>query len=292
MINFTNNQRYSQRFFNGDWFEEVLAASGTAFDDTGTVVLSGQTEVQGALEALDDALNNLTSPPASGALQIDEVANVSGLSNDFVGSMESIKYPSTNDPTGGFSFTTFASPVDPVTIKMLYAPTTTGQTGTTQFVLEYNIFDQGDDLTPASEFPFSITGSTALVPGDFEEMKQLNFAIPNAQFSGSAPYIVNARLKRNTSGADTFNGDIEVIKVYADGVPGASAGSSPGYTGGNLSVTGDLTIENHLIYQQMGVTVPANSSSAGISGCIAYDNDYVYVCIATNTWRRSDHASF
>lgn len=32
---------------------------------------------------------------------------------------------------------------------------------------------------------------------------------------------------------------------------------------------------------------PANSSAAGIAGQIAWDANYVYVCIATNTWKRS-----
>jgi len=34
-------------------------------------------------------------------------------------------------------------------------------------------------------------------------------------------------------------------------------------------------------------SVPANASSTGTVGQIAYDSDYVYVCVATNTWKRS-----
>ena len=33
--------------------------------------------------------------------------------------------------------------------------------------------------------------------------------------------------------------------------------------------------------------VPATASSTGTAGQIAYDNDYVYMCVATNTWKRS-----
>lgn len=35
------------------------------------------------------------------------------------------------------------------------------------------------------------------------------------------------------------------------------------------------------------VPAPASSSAAGTAGQIAYDADYFYVCVATNTWRRT-----
>ncbi len=37
-----------------------------------------------------------------------------------------------------------------------------------------------------------------------------------------------------------------------------------------------------------GTTAPALSNSAGIAGEIRYDSSYVYVCVATNTWKRSE----
>jgi hypothetical protein len=33
-------------------------------------------------------------------------------------------------------------------------------------------------------------------------------------------------------------------------------------------------------------TAPANSSSSGTAGQLAYDSEYLYVCIANNTWGR------
>jgi hypothetical protein len=33
-------------------------------------------------------------------------------------------------------------------------------------------------------------------------------------------------------------------------------------------------------------SVPANSTASGTVGQVAYDSDYVYVCVATNTWKR------
>ena len=31
---------------------------------------------------------------------------------------------------------------------------------------------------------------------------------------------------------------------------------------------------------------PATASSSGTTGDIAYDSDYLYVCVATDTWKR------
>ena len=35
-------------------------------------------------------------------------------------------------------------------------------------------------------------------------------------------------------------------------------------------------------------TVPANSSSSGIAGTISRDTNYIYVCVANNTWKRAE----
>ena len=37
---------------------------------------------------------------------------------------------------------------------------------------------------------------------------------------------------------------------------------------------------------QLSVPVPPASSSLGIVGQVAYDSQYVYICVAPNTWRR------
>lgn len=34
------------------------------------------------------------------------------------------------------------------------------------------------------------------------------------------------------------------------------------------------------------VRVPAAANSAGTPGWVSYDSDYLYVCVATNTWKR------
>jgi hypothetical protein len=39
-------------------------------------------------------------------------------------------------------------------------------------------------------------------------------------------------------------------------------------------------------------SVPANSTANGTVGQVAYDSDYVYVCVATNTWKRLSLGSY
>lgn len=39
-------------------------------------------------------------------------------------------------------------------------------------------------------------------------------------------------------------------------------------------------------------TAPASATASGTTGAIAWDNDYVYVCVATNTWKRSPLATW
>ena len=34
-------------------------------------------------------------------------------------------------------------------------------------------------------------------------------------------------------------------------------------------------------------SVPANPNSSGIAGTIRYDSDFIYVCVANNSWKRS-----
>jgi len=37
----------------------------------------------------------------------------------------------------------------------------------------------------------------------------------------------------------------------------------------------------------MNSRTPSTSSSSGYKGEFCYDSDYLYVCVATNTWKRS-----
>ena len=59
-------------------------------------------------------------------------------------------------------------------------------------------------------------------------------------------------------------------------------------TAGNLTTAGTAMTDILIV----GSNPPATASSAGTSGTITYDNDYIYVCIATNTWERTAIATW
>ena len=52
----------------------------------------------------------------------------------------------------------------------------------------------------------------------------------------------------------------------------------------NISTFGKITT-NELVVANP--TAPASSTATGTKGEIRYDDNYMYVCIATNTWRRA-----
>ena len=51
---------------------------------------------------------------------------------------------------------------------------------------------------------------------------------------------------------------------------------------GSTSISGNITVGN--------VYVPTANNSPGSKGQITYDSSYIYVCVATNTWRRANLA--
>ena len=67
--------------------------------------------------------------------------------------------------------------------------------------------------------------------------------------------------------------------------------STPAPTGPN-HLTNKNYVDTQLASRTQITSVPSSATAAGTPGQIAYDSNYVYVCIATNTWRRSVHASW
>lgn len=57
------------------------------------------------------------------------------------------------------------------------------------------------------------------------------------------------------------------------------AGNNGGSTFDSVSITG-----NQIIVQNS--QTPPTSSSPGEAGAICWDSNFLYVCIATNTWKR------
>lgn len=47
------------------------------------------------------------------------------------------------------------------------------------------------------------------------------------------------------------------------------------------------TTVNKLDSGIVAVSAPATAASDGTPGQVAYDSSYIYVCVATNTWKRA-----
>lgn len=56
--------------------------------------------------------------------------------------------------------------------------------------------------------------------------------------------------------------------------------SDVGFDAGNINVTRALVLNDY--------GIPTTSGSAGTAGQIVWDTNYIYVCVATNTWKRAN----
>ena len=56
-----------------------------------------------------------------------------------------------------------------------------------------------------------------------------------------------------------------------------------GYYGGNVTLGGDLYLKT---------STPASASAVGVAGAITWDSSYIYICTATNTWKRAAIATW
>lgn len=68
---------------------------------------------------------------------------------------------------------------------------------------------------------------------------------------------------------------------YETVVPQDASGSAD--LPGDLNVDGDVSVGGSLI---VAAQTPASAGAAGVAGTIAADDSYIYVCTATNTWKR------
>jgi len=64
----------------------------------------------------------------------------------------------------------------------------------------------------------------------------------------------------------------------ANGASAFGALTAAAIVGASLSLTGDTLIT--------ATKTPSAANAAGVAGHWAWDADYVYICTATNTWKR------
>lgn len=84
--------------------------------------------------------------------------------------------------------------------------------------------------------------------------------------------------------SDTFLTTTQAIaNLAASGGPTGSVGPT-GPSGGPTGATGATGTTGSIGIT--GPTTPASSSAAGVAGTVVWDSGFIYVCVATNTWKR------
>jgi len=120
-----------------------------------------------------------------------------------------------------------------------------------------------------------------------------------ANDTGTSP-MMQFTARRTSSSTDPNNGtlsDIVTRPLFAwenqatrlmtiSAVGGLSIGTTTDAGAGNLLANGTLTANGNQIRIATART-PASATATGTQGSICWDADYIYVCTATNTWKRT-----
>ena len=157
-------------------------------------------------------------------------------------------------------------------------------------------------------------GENANIDGDF--VVNGNFEATGAQpdliigkiTTDSSNTIQANAILRSESGSGSFEiqaGTTAVVKLAYDALGGTTLSADGGATGkfkinadGSLALTfdssqnADFTGQVYAPTLRIGVGAPSSSTATGTAGQIKYDAFYIYVCIATNTWKRASLSSW
>jgi hypothetical protein len=104
-----------------------------------------------------------------------------------------------------------------------------------------------------------------------------NYSSSSWTVSGKNDGYVYINSGNLTLGTDTPN---TTVKVHVGGTLAGNVIAT--FSNSNVTIGGNLIVSN--------TYVPTANNSVGSKGQISYDSSYVYVCIATNTWRRANLA--
>lgn len=147
----------------------------------------------------------------------------------------------------------------------------------------------------SGKFVFKANGKLQLAAGGDIVDSTGTSVLGGSSFSGSYTDLTN----KPTIPSDINQLDDVDGLLNSGGGSGASNWGNINFNGGDFdNVESDnydnseyILNGNEIDYPSI-VTVPETSSSLGETGQIAYDNDYVYICIATNAWKRSALSSW
>lgn len=82
-----------------------------------------------------------------------------------------------------------------------------------------------------------------------------------------------------------------VFQVFSGYFMGVGSGTLYFRTGGDYQFTDSGGVDIFRIFSAGGflskTATPASASATGVTGTMAWDTSYIYVCTATNTWKRT-----
>jgi hypothetical protein len=123
---------------------------------------------------------------------------------------------------------------------------------------------------------------------------------PGSSFIGNGSEILLRRnlilLQPNSGNTDWENASLTLgVTTFAGATPGTPAAGQVLIGGGDVKTAGAITASGNIITLGslvasgqilIGTFTPSSASAAGAAGTICWDSSYIYVCVATNTWKR------
>lgn len=91
----------------------------------------------------------------------------------------------------------------------------------------------------------------------------------------------------DVTGTDTTK-KITVANLMKSDLTGNATTATTATTAGTVTTAAQpaITSVGTLTSLKVATSTPASASAAGTAGTIAWDASYIYVCTATNTWKR------
>ena len=131
------------------------------------------------------------------------------------------------------------------------------------------------------------TGGVVTATGNITGGNLLTGGVINATGNGTFANVNTAIISAsgNVTGANVLTGGL----VSATGnVSGGNVNVTANILGSNITANTSLVLGGSL----RGPQVTKTGSSTGTAGQICWDNNYIYVCTATNVWKRASLTSF
>lgn len=136
------------------------------------------------------------------------------------------------------------------------------------------------------------------VNANFAYMGNTGFTAAN--ISATAIEATSLTTTANVTANGVTAANISAITIDTTNTNATANVSADGITASNINIAGtaDINTVNSVSLNTTGNVVfatsyvPATAADGGTAGQIAYDADYVYICVATNSWKRANLAAW